>query len=347
MENYLFQRVFQGRFTFSSPMRALVTGGTGFIGSHLVDELLRQGYEVRVLRRPTSSTTYLEGKDVTIAIGDLSDTASLVKACEHIDVVFHVAALPRDWGSRKEFFEVNLYGTKNLLDACVEQSIPRFVFMSSAAVYGFPNTTQPIAEDFPKHPTPKYGEAKHRAELLLWEYGVAHNIMVSAIRSPVVTGPRDMLIAPFLITALRQQRLFYVGTGEQRISVSDGRDVARCLRLAGETATANGQAYNVKSFDCTPKILIETLADMLQVPVPTTHRSYLETYLLAELIEGIWAIRRKKNPPLTRQKVKLLGHTRWIDIQKAQQDLGYTPEYTFESTIKDTVAWYTALKEPA
>jgi nucleoside-diphosphate-sugar epimerase len=328
-------------------MRALVTGGTGFIGSHLVDELLQQGYQVQVLRRPASRTTYLEGKDLTYAVGDLSDTKSLVKASENIDVVFHVAALPRDWGTRREFFEVNLYGTKNLLDACVETKVPRFVFMSSAAVYGFPDTTQPIAEDFPKKPTPKYGEAKYRAELLLWEYGVRHNIMVSAIRSPVVTGPRDSLIAPFLITALKQQRLFYIGTGDQRISVSDGRDVAHCLRLAGETITANGQAYNVKSFDCTPKIVIQSLAKTLQIPAPTKHRSYLGTSLLAELIEGIWALRGKSNPPLTRQKVKVLGRSRLIDAQKAQQQLGYTPRFTYESTIKDTVAWYTSIKKQA
>jgi nucleoside-diphosphate-sugar epimerase len=328
-------------------MRALVTGGTGFIGSHLVDELVREGYQVQVLRRPTSNMTYLKGKDVTVAVGDLSDTTSLMKVSQNIDVVFHVAALPRDWGTRKEFFEVNLYGTKNLLDACVENKVPRFVFMSSAAVYGFPNTTQPIAEDFPKKPTPKYGEAKYRAELLLWEYGVNHNIMVSAIRSPIVTGPRDPLIAPFLITALKQQRLFYIGTGDQCISVSDGRDVAHCLRLAGETATANGQAFNVKSFDCTLKIMIETLAETLQVPAPTKHRSYLGTYLLAELIEGIWILRRKKNPPLTRQKVKVLGHTRIIDTQKAQRELGYTPTYTYESTMKDMVTWYTTTKKQA
>jgi nucleoside-diphosphate-sugar epimerase len=328
-------------------MRALVTGGTGFIGSHLVDELLREGYQVQVLRRPTGTMINLQGRDVTVAVGDLSDNTSLMKASKDIDVVFHVAALPRDWGTRKEFFEVNLYGTKNLLDACVENKIPRFVFMSSAAVYGFPNTNRSLAEDFPKKPTPKYGESKHRAELLLWEYGVKHNIIVSAVRSPVVTGPRDPYIAPFLITALRQQRLFYIGTGDQYISVSDGRDVARCLRLAGETPKANGQAYNVKSFDCTPKILIEALAEALQVPAPSKHRSYLRTYLLGELIEGIWALRRKKNPPLTRQRVKVLGHTRIIDTQKAQKELGYAPAYTYETTIKDTVDWFKAIKKQA
>jgi nucleoside-diphosphate-sugar epimerase len=321
-------------------MQALVTGGTGFIGSHLVDELLRHGYEVRVLHRPTSRTAYLQGKNVTEVIGDLSSTEALTKATKDVNIVYHVAALPRDWGTRREFFEVNLYGTKNLLDACVKNKVQRFVFMSSASVYGFPRTTQPITEDFPKRPLPKYGESKYRAELLLWEYGTRHDLRVSAVRSPVVTGPRDSLIAPFLITALRQQRLFYIGSGDQRISVSDGRDVATCLRLAGETAAANGQAYNVKSFDCTPKTVIEALSQVLEVPAPTKHRSYLGTSLLGFLVESLWAVRGKVNPPLTRQKVKVLGHFRLIDTHKAQQQLGFTPRFTLEKTIEDTVAWY-------
>jgi nucleoside-diphosphate-sugar epimerase len=326
-------------FIFS--MRALVMGGTGFIGSHLVDELLQQGYAVRVLRRATSNMTFLEGKTLETTIGDLTDIRSLKHACRDIDVVFHVAALPRDWGSRKEFFEVNLYGTKNLLDSCVENKVPRFVFMSSAAVYGFPKTTQPIGEDFPKRPTPKYGESKYRAELLLWEYGMNYNMEVSAIRSPLVTGPRDTLIAPFLIKALQQKQLFYIGTGDQKISISDGRDVARCLRLAGEASNKSGQAYNVKSYDCTPKLLIEKFAELLHVPAPTTHRSYLQTYLLARMVEDIWTLRGRENPPLTCHKVKVLGHTRLLDIRKAAQQLRYIPQYAYESSIKDTIAWYT------
>ena len=325
-------------------MQALVTGGTGFIGSYLVDELLEQGYDVRVLRRSTSNTVFREGKKLTFLVGDLTDRESLVKSCHDVDVVFHVAALPRDWGPKKNFFEVNLHGTKNLLDACVENKITRFVFMSSAAVYGFPRTEQPITEGHRKKPTAKYGVSKFCAEQLLWEYGTKHNITVSAVRSPLVTGPRDSMIAPFLINALQQGRLFYIGTGDQKLSISDGRDVAHCLRLAGETNKANGQAYNVKSFDSTPKQLVETLAEKLQVPAPNAHWSYVQAYLLASIMEGLWMLRRKKNPPFTRHKVKVLGHTRLLDTTKAQQELGYKPQYTCPATINDTVSWYQASK---
>lgn len=321
-------------------MQALVTGGTGFIGSHLTDQLLEQGYSVRVLRRTTSATHFLKGTKATFALGDLTDKASLVQACDQVDVVFHVAALPRDWGPKKTFFEINYYGTKNLLDACRKNKVKRFVFMSSAAVYGFPRTHKPITEEHKKRPTAKYGESKLKAEQFLWNYAKKYDITVSAIRSPLVIGPRDYLIAPFLIQALKQGRLFYIGNGQQQISISDGRDVAYGLRLCGETEKAHGQVYNVKSFDSTPKQLIETLAEKIHVTAPKTQRSYLSAYLLAILIEGVCVLQRKQNPAFTCHKVKVLGHTRQLDITKAEQDLRYRPRHTVTSTIDDLVAWH-------
>ncbi len=321
-------------------MQALVTGGTGFIGSHLTDELIEQGYKVRVMRRTTSTTKALIGKKASFALGDLTDPESLVRACEHVDVVFHVAALPRDWGPKKTFFDINVDGTKNLLDACVKNKVPRFVFMSSAAVYGFPKTTMPITEEYQKKPTAKYGESKLIAEQMVWAYAKKYDMAVSAIRSPLVVGPRDSLITPFLVQALKQGRLFYIGNGQQQISISDGRDVASCLRLSSETDNAAGQVYNVKSFDSTPKQLIETLAEKIHVPAPKTHRSYLQAYLVASLIEVVWVLRRKQNPPFTRHKVKVLGHARRLDITKAERELHYKPRYTLTSTIDDLVGWY-------
>ena len=321
-------------------MKALVTGGTGFIGSHLVDELIEQGYDVRVLRRTTSNITFLQNKTVSWVIGDLADKKSLEQACQEVDVVFHVAALPRDWGAKKTFFEVNVDGTKHLLDACVHNEVSRFVFMSSAAVYGFPKTRQPLTEEYRKHPTAKYGESKLCAEELLWDYGRQHNIIVSAIRSPLVTGPRDRLVGLFLIGALQQGRLFYIDDGNQTFSVSDGRDVAHCLRLAGESSQVHGQVYNVKSFDSTPRQLIETLAERLKLPKPQKQRSYFSAYVLASIIEGIWMLQRKGNPPFTRHKAKVMGSPRIIDITKATQDLKYVPQYTYTSTVDDLVSWY-------
>ena len=97
--------VFLTRGRFYPGMQALVTGGTGFIGSHLVDELLNQGYDVRVLRRSTSPAISFNEKKVSFTIGDLTEKESLIRACHQVDVVFHVAALPRDWGPKKSFLK--------------------------------------------------------------------------------------------------------------------------------------------------------------------------------------------------------------------------------------------------
>ena len=101
----------------------------------------------------------------------------------------------------------------------------------------------------------------------------------------------------------------------------------------------------MKSFDSTPRQLIETLAERLQLPVPGKHRSYLGAYVLAGFIEGIWMLRGKENPPFTRQKVKVLGTPRLIDITKSTQELNYTPRYTYATTIDDVVSWYRAFNQ--
>lgn len=325
-------------------MLALVTGGTGFIGSHLVDELINRDYNVRVLKRTSSKDTFLKEKKVKFTIGDLGNLKSLEKACLGIDIVFHVAANPRDWGPKKDFFEVNLQGTKNLIDACIKNNVPKFVYMSSAAVYGFPKTNQPISEDYPMKPTAKYGYTKYKAEQLLWKYAKEKNLFVSAVRSPLVTGPRDSMIAPFLIKAIKSGKLFYIGKGNQKLSISDGRDVAHCLRLVGETKQANGQAYNVKSFDSTPKQLIQMLSEKLEIESIKKHMSYLQAYLTALFVEGLWMVLSCNNPPLTRHKVKILGHNRIIDISKAEKELGYKPRFDVNATLDDIAIWNKSLK---
>ena len=321
-------------------MKALVTGATGFIGSHLVDTLLEEGYHVRILTRP-QSTTNLTGTHLETQEGDLLDPHSLHKACTDIDLIFHLAADPRDWGNKHTIIQTNLTGTQNLLDASLHKKVTHVIYMSSAAVYGFPHTTTPLTEDTPLHPTPAYGESKLQAEQLLWKYGIDHHIHVTAIRSPLATGPRDRLAAPALLPAIKNRRLFTIGDGHQTISISDGRDVAVCLFQASETHKSNGQAYNVKSFDSTIRTLIDTAAAILHTTPPTAHHSYATAYTLAYLAELIAQINHKR-PPLTRHVVKVLGHTRILDISKAERDLGYRPRYGLQHTIADTVTWLEA-----
>jgi nucleoside-diphosphate-sugar epimerase len=316
-------------------MRALVTGGTGFVGSHLVDELLKNDYTVKVLIRPNSNLSYLKGKPVSFVTGDLSDKSSLITACKGNDVIFHVAALPHEQRHLRLFYKVNTKGTKNLLEASTYYNIRNFVLMSTTSVYGFPPITI-LKEEHETMPKTKYGRSKYLAEQLLWHHGKTHNMHVAAVRAPWITGPRNYK-APKFIMNIKQKRFFYIRTPQTTISIVDVRDVANCLRYAAEQTKANGQAINVKSFDCTVKAYIETIASILSIPSPTRTLPLPTALILATFAEAAW-LPTGREPPITRHQVRTLGTNRIFDISRAST-IGYTPQYAMEETIVDTIDW--------
>ena len=320
-------------------MHALLTGATGFIGSHLIDELKKHKYTITALCRKTSDISYLRENNITCIPGDVTNPQTLQQIPGKFDIIFHIAAFTQEWGPKKQFHSINVTGTKNLLEFCVHKKIPRFIYMSSCSLYGFPNTPHPINETHPIKPAGIYGTSKHQAEQLIWNYGKQHNLFVSAVRSPIVIGPRDQMILPYIINMLTHNKFIYIGTGNNTISISDARDVAQCLRKTAENTKANKQAYNVKSFDATPTQLITHITQQLKLPQPTRHINYSLAYFIATLIE-LKAKLLKQKPQLTRHKIKVLGTTRLIDIKKAKTHLKYKPTYTLEKTINDSITGY-------
>jgi len=316
-------------------MRALVTGGTGFVGSHLVDELLKNDYTVKVLIRLTSNLSYLKGKPVSLITGDLSDVSSLIAACKGNDVIFHVAALPHEQRHLRSFYKVNTKGTKNLLEASTQSGVRHFVLMSTTSIYGFPSIPI-LKEEHATMPKTKYGRSKYLAEQLLWHYGKTHNMHVAAVRAPWITGPRNYK-TPHIIRTIEEGRFFYVRTPQTVISIVDVRDVADCLRHAAEHPETNGQAMNVKSFDCTVQAYIEAIAAKLSVSSPTRTLPLQTALLLAACAEAAW-LPTGREPPITRHQVRTLGTTRTFDISRALA-IGYNPRHTMEETVSDTIDW--------
>lgn len=316
-------------------MRALVTGGTGFVGSHLVDELLKNEYTVKVLVRPTSNLSHLKGKSVSLITGDLSDVSSLNAASKGNDVIFHVAALPHEQRHLRSFYKVNLKGTQNLLEASVQSGIRQFILMSTTSIYGFPPISV-LKEEHATMPRTKYGRSKYLAEQLLWHYGTTHNIHVAAVRAPWITGSRNYKTPHFLRT-IQQGRFFYVRTPQTLISIVDVRDVAACMRHAAEHPEANGQALNVKSFDCTVQAYIETITTKLSTPAPTRTLPLRTALILAAFAEAAW-LPTGREPPISRHQVRTLATNRTFDISRALT-MGYNPQYTMEKTVEDTIDW--------
>jgi nucleoside-diphosphate-sugar epimerase len=204
------------------------------------------------------------------------------------------------------------------------------VYTSSAGVYGFPKRDEIITEKSRKNPLNHYQHTKLLGENVFREFP---DLIVSSIRPPMVFGARSPALK-IIFSNLRHQKLPFIGSGEQQISIAHPADVARLMKILLEKDTP-GEAYNVVSFICSIKALIETIADLTGLPPPDRHISFHLAYTAAWFSE-----RLMKDPTITRFRVKSLGTTRRISAEKAKTQLGFTPEYDFSKTIEEIVCWY-------
>jgi len=305
-------------------MKALVIGGSGFIGKYLVAELTEYGYETKILtRNPKKGEIY----------GDITKRETILPALKDVDVVFHNAAYVADWGNKRKFYEINVNGTKNVADACIKVGVKRIIYTSSAGVYGFSNRKEKIDENFPKKPINYYQKSKLEAERALMQY----NLHISIVRPPLVLGAGGNAVK-MLLSSLEKGRVPIFGSGKQYISIAHPKDVARCLRLACER-DSQGDAFNVVSFICPVKKLFDEIASRLGVAPPSRHIPYAFAFL-ASIFTELWADLRKAEPVLTKYRVKSFGTNRIISYEKAMKKLGYKPAYDLNATVDDMVRWY-------
>ncbi|MFO8133524.1 MAG: NAD-dependent epimerase/dehydratase family protein [Thermoplasmatota archaeon] len=314
-------------------MHVLVTGGSGFIGGYLIDELLAHGHQIRVISRHPEAWPEDHGR-VDVRYGDITRPGTLHDAMQGVDLVFHNAALSADHGPAERFHRVNVAGTQNVLDACRSAGVSRLVFTSSAGVYGFPDREEPITEGSPMRPMNAYQRSKLEAERLVLGQDDVETI---AVRPPLVLGAGSPSAA-LLLSRLAGQEMPLFGSGENLVSLVHPGDVACCLRLAAGRG-ADGGAYNVVSFACPVRRLFGELAARLGVPAPRRHVPYALAYVAA--VFGEWLARlRRVEPSLTRFRVMQFGTSRDICCDRAQRELGFVPAWDLPDLAGDVVAWY-------
>ncbi|MHA2379974.1 MAG: NAD-dependent epimerase/dehydratase family protein [Candidatus Thorarchaeota archaeon] len=321
-------------------VKCFVTGGTGFIGSHIVRLLTEKDHSVNVLVRKTSRMDLIEGFPVSTVVGDVTELESLVNGVsDDTEWFFHNAARMSDWGGKVRNWPINVEGTRNALEVARKKDVPRFIYTSSTAVYGF--SDKPMTEDTPKNPSGPYQQSKLAAEDLVWKYVKEYGIRATAVRPPTVVGRGDMYTGPMLIAAVKSGAWAYFGDGSNRQSFVHGEDVARCLILAAENFDrACGNSYNVTSFITEIRIFIEALADELGVPKNFRKIPYRAALALGKAAGGLFrAFHRQDGPLLTGFRVKLFGSDYSVDDSKVRLDLGFEPKWNFETTIKDMVEW--------
>ena len=225
-------------------MKALVTGGTGFIGSHLVDELLNRGYEVRCIVRDTSNLKWLNGKDVEIFKGSLFDIDFLKKAVEDVDYVYHIAGVTKG-KNYQDYYRGNVETTQNLLEACLEnQKLKKFVLASSLAAVGPGDDAIPVDETRQYNPITSYGKSKAEAEKVTLSF--KDKLPITIVRPPSVYGPRDTYTFE-LFKYVKFGFLPVVLSDDQILSLVYVSDLVDGFILAGENEQATGEIYFISS----------------------------------------------------------------------------------------------------
>lgn len=320
-------------------MRALVTGGTGFIGSHLVEALLARGDEVRCLVRDGRRRGWLARLDrAEVRLGDLSDPARLRAEVAGVDRVYHLAGLVKA-PSARAFFEANAKGAGNLAQACAEASPrpARFVHLSSLAALGPRAGPVPGREGDTPGPVSAYGRSKLEGERRV--LAARERLHVTVLRPPVVYGPRDRGVLSFARWVARG--LVPVPGGPPRhLSVCHVEDLVGALLAAGEGDIASGEVFHVASQrDVTWEEVGGAFAEALGVR-PRTVRVPVSLVIGLGGLAELWAWATGRAAILSRGKVReATGH--WVcDPSKAQRMLGFVPRVELRQGVQRTVTWY-------
>lgn len=322
-------------------MKILVTGGGGFLGRYIVEDLMTKGHSVSIFGR--SAQNELASLGVRVVQGDLQDAEALREACIGMEAVFHVAAKAGIWGSRESYFAVNVKGTRNLLEACRTNGIKYLVYTSTPSVIFNGQSFLGADESLPygKNWLCHYAETKAIAEQEVIE---AHsdNLKVCALRPHLIFGPRDPHLMPRVIEAVLAKRLKIIGSGQNRVDVTYVSDAASAHINALEAlmeGKACGKAYFISQGE--PVLLWAWLNRILSELgiAPLTKRVPLSVaFFVATVLEGFWKLFAiKGDPPMTRFAAVELAKEHYFNISRAKKDLNYLPKYTMDQAIEKTV----------
>lgn len=318
---------------------AVVTGGTGFVGSHLVDLLIDKGFEVRCITRKSSDLRWLKDKDIKIYDCGLNNKEALKEIIRDADFVFHVAGVVKS-KTKEGYFKGNVETTKTLLDATLESkaNLKRFVVVSSQTVTGPSYDGKPVNEETECKPITTYGKSKLEEEKLVLSY--KDKIPVTICRAPAVYGERDTEIFIYFKT-FSKGLTTTIGFNEKKLSLIHVLDLVKGFYLAATNDIAKGQIYFISSeeFYTWPQINKITAKILGKKPIVIKVPHFL-VYTIAAVAQFL-AMFSSKPATLNIEKAKDITQQYWIcDTSKAIRDLGYRQTISVEEGIKRTVDWY-------
>lgn len=321
-------------------MKAFITGGTGFIGSHLVDDMLAKGeHKVSCLVR--KDLKWLQGRDIEVVNGDLFDLKALKQGLDGCDAVFHCAGIVKA-PNEQAFVRGNIESTENVLRLAIKMQVPKVVILSSMAAVG-PSNGAPIDETAPMRPVTGYGRSKKAMEDMIANVAAeAGKTSVTIVRPPAVYGPREQDI--LTIFKMAAKGIFpMVGDGSStRLSVVHVKDLVRGIELAASDHKDGLTTYFIAG---EPPVTWNEFRLATSRALGRKVRALkINPNWVGKIAAGVerGASLFGAYPALNREKAREMVLEWMCSTQKARTELGYQPKISLDEGIFDTVQWYKA-----
>ena len=326
----------------------LVTGATGFIGSHLCEELAKRGKKTRCLvREKETGEMHKENEKMLRSIGaeiyygDLNDRGSLKNIAKGVDVVFHLAAIARPMNiPREKYFEVNVEGTKNLFEACKGEKIRKIVHVSSISAIGPSRDGKPVSEKTSARPVDTYGESKLESEKAAFDFIKKYKLPVVIVRPPMIYGPGDFELLKLFKAVNTGFFPVNMGGGKGHFEFCFVKNLVKGIILASEKG-AVGEIYHLSAERAyTLAEVAGTIAkaekkSLLKLPFPKA--VFWLGGKAMEISGRIFGF----HPPFKGGTMEWMTTDYWVsDISKAKKELGYRQEFSLQEGVEETVAWY-------
>jgi dihydroflavonol-4-reductase len=317
--------------------RVLVTGATGFIGSHLVEELIRQEYEVDVLVRESSDLKWLRDKKIHRIYGDLAGQGSL-PALGGIDYIFHLGGATKALRTR-DFFRINSDGTRTLLNSALNiNGLKRFIFLSSQAAAGPSYNGSPVTEADHPRPVSPYGKSKLLAENTV--LGLKDRLHVTILRPCGVYGPRDTYMLE-LFKQISMGLMPSVGKGPMFWNLCYVKDIVQALILCIKKDRPSGEIFFISDGE---KYSLDYFSDVVSSALRIKARKIVIPPWIARCgaaMADMWGLAMRKPAAFSRNKCAEACCHNWVcDIGKARNILGFRPGFLLESGVNITLKWY-------
>ena len=323
-------------------MKALITGATGFVGSALLRLLVKQDYDLQVLKRPGANTHNLFDFDIKVIEGDLQNIESLESAVDSCEQVFHVAADYRLWVPRpQEIYQNNVVGTENLMEEALNSEIEKIVYTSSVAVLG-----KPINGDIANENTPvnvsqmigHYKKSKFLAEEKVKELYKTRKLPVVIVNPAAPVGPRDIKPTPtgkMVLDAAMKKIPAYLDTGLNIVHVDD---VAKGHMQAFNKGKL-GERYILGGENLTLKEMLEIISILCGNKPPKIRLPRKPLYPIGYVFEIFARLFNIKNPMLTVDMIRMAEKKMFFSSEKAKKELNYKYK-SAKNALKDAIQWF-------